>query len=107
MNASSLEAARKALPVTAQLLREARSRSRRNVSVLVVQHLMSDTANFIRLLADSDYDVFRVIGIEYSSVPEVVRQLSANGFSALVPTLSKIEAAVHQALREAPGNYIV
>jgi len=103
---STLRSPARLLPVTARFLARApkSQRSRPEVSVLVIQHLLADTAHFVTLLRAAGFEVYRVIGVEYSSKPTVLQRLVKGGFDAVVPRFPDLPATIRKALREFRGS---
>ena len=91
------------LPVTAEYLAEAARGELcfgRDVSLLVVQHLLEDTQEFLRLLEQVGLDVAQVVGIEYSGREEIARSLRSRGVRVEVPALEGMERVLEEILRE-------
>jgi adenosylhomocysteinase len=84
------------LPVTQKIL----AASKRRASVVIVQHLLEDTAEFVMLLRDRGFDVPAVVGIPYSVSAAAQQSLAAEGVDVVVPPLTQIGAMIRRILSE-------
>ena len=71
-----------------------------SVEIILVQHLLSDTEEFIRLIRGFGFEVLRVIGIEYSSRQDVVERLRSSGLDVVVPEVAETEDTLRQVLHD-------
>ena len=71
-----------------------------SVEIILVQHLLSDTEEFIRLIRGFGFAVRRVIGIEYSSRQDVVERLRSSGIDVVVPKVAETEDTLRQVLHD-------
>src|SRR2546425_8325942 len=87
------------LPVTQRFLENVRSAmSNRRVSLVLIQHLRRDTELFIGSLLDVGISLAGVIGVEYSTKPDVVARLSSLYSAVSTPRLENIETVVMEIL---------
>jgi len=66
------------------------------VGIVLVQHLLADTEEFIRLLQGSGLEVVKVVGIEYSARNDVVEQLRSAGLDVAVPPFAEMERVLQE-----------
>ena len=71
-----------------------------SVEIVLVQHLLSDTEEFVRLIRGFGFKILRIIGIEYSSRPDVVERLRSSGIDVVVPKVGATEDALRQVLQD-------
>lgn len=71
-----------------------------SVEIILVQHLLSDTEEFVRLIRGFGFKILRIIGIEYSSRPDVVERLRSSGIDVVVPKVGATEDTLRQVLQD-------
>jgi adenosylhomocysteinase len=71
-----------------------------SVEIILVQHLLSDTEEFVRLIRGFGFKVNRIIGIEYSSRQDVVERLRSSGLDVVLPTIAATEDTLRQVLHD-------
>lgn len=90
------------LPLTERILTRIAGNK---VGIILVQHLLSDTEEFIRLVRGFGFEMVKVVGIEYSARSDVVERLRAAGLDVVVPPLTEMELVLQQVLTTAfAGN---
>lgn len=70
----------------------------RHIRLFIVQHLYSDTLEFIKVLKDLEVAIDVVIGIAYSNQPEIINNLSEMGLQVLTPSADEMELVVREEL---------
>lgn len=70
------------------------------VSVILVQHLLRDTADFVGILQESRFDICSVIGISYSSQTEAVDNIKRRKIRVLLPERGSPEMVTEILSRE-------
>lgn len=90
-----------ALPATEALLDAALAQAsdKDRVEFAFVQHLLPDTAHYLKLLTDFGFPVSAVFGIEYSTKPEVVESIRKLGIDVQLLPIAQIPDALESFLR--------
>src|ERR1044072_5481152 len=71
-----------------------------SVEIILVQHLLSATEEFVRLLRGFGFEVLKVIGIEYSSRQGVGERLRASGLDVVLHKIATTEDALRKVLHD-------
>ncbi len=84
------------LPATEALLDASLARASNNdrVEIVFVQHLLPDTAHYLKVLTDRGFQVSSVFGIEYSTKPEVVESIRELGIDVNLLPIAEIPDAL-------------
>jgi adenosylhomocysteinase len=85
------------------------------VKLFFIQHLLDDTAHYLRLLTKYGIPVIKVVGIKYSSREDVVDDIKGNEIDATLPDFGSLEAVVdenldsviHEIREEGTGSFII
>lgn len=90
-----------ALPASEALLDAslARGQLRNDVDIVFVQHLLPDTAHYLKVLTDLGFQVLTVYGIEYSTKPEVVDSILDLGIRVESLPIAQIPSALESLFR--------
>lgn len=88
------------LPITEQFIQEALNHGMKptGVELFIIQHLLDDTEHFIRTLRQYDFQVRKVIGIEYSSESKVMDRLREQDLDVILPQFSELEITINHVL---------
>ena len=75
------------------------------VRIILVQHLLYDTEEFIRLVRGFGFEILKVVGIEYSARQDVVERLTSCGLDVVVPHFADMEVVLRELFStELAGN---
>lgn len=90
-----------ALPATEAFLDAnlARAQPRDDVEIVFVQHLLPDTAHYLKVLAGSGFKVLAIYGIEYSTKPEAVEAIRGLGIQVESLPVAQIPSALESLFR--------
>lgn len=66
-----------------------------SVNLIIIQHLLCDTENFINLLNNKGFEIYKLIGIEYSSKTEVAQRLRKSKIDVIIPKFNEIENIIN------------
>jgi len=69
------------------------------IGLIIIQHLLDDTEQFIRILLQSGFRIIKIIGIEYSSKSKVSERLRNLKLNVIVPEFSILELAVNETIK--------
>lgn len=70
----------------------------KRINLIIIQHLLCDTEQFINLLMEIGFKIEKVIGIEYSSSDNILFNLKKKNLDVVIPKFSELENTVEHTI---------